>query len=101
LITLPFQLRTCLANHKITQIFTRKSKDKEAGIVFLLSDFWSCVNLVKSRGLQFITGMTIYSNFAGKFDSAIEIRIEERIEEIKQELGSWFISDYPKLYQGS
>ncbi|MCK4397757.1 MAG: hypothetical protein KAV25_02060 [Methanophagales archaeon] len=45
--------------------------------------------------------MTIYSNFAGKFDSAIEIRIEERIEEIKQELGSWFISDYPKLYQGS
>ena len=50
------------SNHKITQIFTRKSKDQRARIVFLLSDFWSCVNLVKSRGLQFITGMTIKGN---------------------------------------
>nr|QNO53311.1 hypothetical protein AFNPGKIM_00007 [Methanosarcinales archaeon ANME-1 ERB6] len=39
------------SNHKITQIFTRKSKDQETGIVFLLPDFWSCVNLVKSCGL--------------------------------------------------
>ena len=31
----------------------------------------------------------------------VGIGIEERIEKIKQELGSWFISDYPKLYQGS
>ena len=34
-------------------------------------------------------------------DYKVGIGIEERIEEIKQELGSWFISDYPKLYQGS
>ena len=34
-------------------------------------------------------------------DHKIGIGIEEQIEEIKQELGSWFISDYPKLYQGS
>ncbi|NQE06286.1 hypothetical protein C5S32_10500 [ANME-1 cluster archaeon GoMg1] len=34
-------------------------------------------------------------------DYNVGIEIEERIEEIKQELGSWFISDYPKLYQGS
>jgi len=34
-------------------------------------------------------------------DYKVGTRIEERIEEIKQELGSCFINDYPKLYQGS
>ena len=43
----------------------------------------------------------IYSNLTKKFDNAIGIGIDKRIAEIKQELGSWFISDYPKLYQGS
>jgi len=34
-------------------------------------------------------------------DYKVGTGIEERIEEMKQELGSCFISDYPKLYQGS
>jgi len=38
-------------------------------------------------------------NIAGE-DYKVRIQIEERIEEIKQELGSWFIDGY-KLYQGS
>ena len=33
-------------------------------------------------------------------DYKVGIGIEERIEEIKQELGSWFIDGY-QLYQGS
>jgi hypothetical protein len=41
------------------------------------------------------------SFFTEKFDSAIGILIEERIDEIKQEFGSRFISDCPKLYQMS
>jgi hypothetical protein len=34
-------------------------------------------------------------------DYKVGTGIEEQIEEMKQKLGSCFISDYPKLYQGS
>ncbi|MEA2032209.1 MAG: hypothetical protein U9N41_01325 [Euryarchaeota archaeon] len=51
-----------------------------------------------TRVIKELLWLLQYMNIA---EEECEIEIEESVEAIKQELGSWFISDYPKLYQGS
>ncbi|MCD6455177.1 MAG: hypothetical protein J7K81_00045, partial [Methanophagales archaeon] len=64
-----------IINHKITQIFTRLfiNLPKKTFFVFSFSTGFlfmkkkkCCVNLVKSRGLQFIAGMTIIMRVRGE-----------------------------------